>query len=596
MVKKRLLSAFLAVMLAGVSVSASETTDCIGMEGMDNCYHSDIQPVRVKSVNEFRQYISDDGVCAGYDMFDSGEAGEEGSLYIFEVPEAGRLLVCNLCQEQGAVEYTFSDESGVIGKPLQTYTGADKHVEVINVTKGTYYFVGKTTRAVDSEVECSTFLGLIPSINPSGVSDFKVSESEVDAVDVTAVPLSQPEDMEDVIYSTEPVITEAVEYESDVAYRVALDEDFWLFVGGNSEMSTGYVSVYSNNTLTDKRGSNTVLSGDRLVAVDSTASGNGLKGYYLRKGDYYLRLSSDEVSKCSVWLGAYKASDRISVDSINYSDDKSYATVTLKYDERFCDKLRMNSGDTSVEVYYCDTAWRTANEDNVVTNKVKVTEDGTYTVRSEGSADDYNCYARFTISGLKLGDTEPGSQEEKPVVKKPKITKAKVGTKVIKGTAQYEYKAVAVIVNKTKPYFSIKINKKGVWKVNLRKKLKKGDKITVAYSYIPKELNKTLVYTVKKGVANKASKGALKQAGKIKKIKITKAVAGTRVIKGTADYRQKYVILNLKGYDTWRAAEISKKGVWKVKGYSKLKKGMVLRVKYLNLSGVQNKTVEYKVK
>lgn len=480
-----LLAFALALPLQGMAVSPA---NALAAEEADDV----VQYATVSSVDAFRDYIDDDGAYASQDVITEENVPTDVRRIIIDKP--GTLLIAPL-EINGYFKtslYTDFALTKQVGEDIYAIPSSQANITAIDVNAGTYYYRGLRWNGYDP-ITLTTYIGFIPA-DGKMTNDNKYSTTADPAdSDVTVPMVDSPDSFLDYISNgKDPVTIDTIgpeDFAVSTTYRFTLSEDGWFFAYPLCE--TGYVhwNLYSNKDLTSY-----VATDYTKVADDEELT---FLSVYLKAGTYYyngVRWNGYEPLEISAYLGFMPASSRISVFETSFNEDMTSATVTFNYDEGYLGNfssgtIRLVKGHVAPADLNNDDIWKTENRANALENNTaKITENGDYTVRISGSKDSCYCLAYFTISELE----EPAPVIEKPA--KPKITKAKKGTKVVKGTAASGLK-ITVKINK-KTYTAIS-NAKGKWNIKLNKKLKKGNKIKAFAANSNGIKSATLTYKVK---------------------------------------------------------------------------------------------------
>lgn len=266
-------------------------------------------------------------------------------------------------------------------------------------------------------------------------------------------------------FSSEDTINTTWKGDSNL-HKISVDEDGWIFIRGYSnDDGCANTILYSNSACTNKL----------ATASCSSDPKENLLACYVSAGNYYYITSRwngykvPMVNTC--YVGFMPASERIKVDKITYSDDKTSAVVTFDYDEEYLPSfqdgtIRVIKKDVAYTDVQNNTVWQIDNRKNALEkNSFKVTTNGTYTARIAGDGDNYFAMCTFEVDGLK----DSG-------IAKPKVTSYQKGSSSVSGTALAGAKVVVKVSGKS---YTATVNSDGKWEVSLKTSLKKGQKITV---------------------------------------------------------------------------------------------------------------------
>lgn len=449
-----------------------------------------VQYATIASVNAFRDYIDNNGAYASQDIITEENASTDVHKIIIDKP--GKLLIAPL-EINGEIDtYLYTDFALTeqVGDAIVALSSSQAYIVSVDVTAGTYYYRGCRWNGWDP-LTLTTYIGFIPA--DGKITDDNLYSATADPADsdVTIPEIDKPESLLDYISnSKEPVTIDTIGPENfavSTTYRFTVSEDGWFFAYPLCEEESVNWNLYSNKDLTS-------YVATSLTKPDLEGT---LVSAYLKAGTYYyngVRWNGNDPLNIYAYLGFMPASSRISVYETSFNEDMTSATVTFNYDKNYLKNvssgtIRLVKGHISPNDLYNEDIWKTDNRANALENNTaKITENGEYTVRIASPTDPYYCLAYFTITELE----EPAPAIEKPA--NPKITTAKKGTKLVKGTATAGLK-ITVKINK-KTYTTIS-GTNGKWSVKLNKKLKKGNKIKAFASNSNAVKSATATYKVK---------------------------------------------------------------------------------------------------
>lgn len=326
-------------------------------------------------------------------------------------------------------------------------------------------------------------LALMVSLMPANLS-FAKDEDSVFYQEVDSVNSLQNFIDSDGQFSSQDTITTAWSGTGGL-HKISVDQDGWIFIRGySSDNDYAKTILYSNFAMTNQIGK----------AYCSPDASKNLLACYVTAGNYYYVTSRWNGSKVPMintcYVGFMPSEERIKVDTIKYSKDKTVATVTFDYDQEYLPSLlegtlRVVKKNVAYTDLYNNDVWKTETRENALEkNSFKVTSNGTYTARIAGGGNDaYFAMCTFDIEGLK--DGSPST---------PKINSYKKGTKVISGTATKNTKITVKVSGKS---YKATVNSKGKWKVSVKSKLKKGQKVTAVIKTSAGTKSKTKTVTVK---------------------------------------------------------------------------------------------------
>lgn len=332
---------------------------------------------------------------------------------------------------------------------------------------------------------------LTPTVTPitSNATTAEISTTD-DKTNNGAIPvaaISSPGDLQNLIdsdldYSSQDTLS--YDNKTSKAYKIEANEEGWIFISvykktGASYFSPFDIKLYTNSALTSVAGS-TILSFDNNVIL----------AVYVEPGDYYyqIKYKGNAQDTCTCYIGFMPSSARIKVDSIQYSNDKSQATVKFDFDEdcfgSFSDgTLRVVNGNVSYKDMSSNEKWKTDSKENMLLqNSFTVTENGTYSARLACYADNYFCKVQFEITDII--SNAPAA---------PKITAYKKNSKTVSGVGNYG-NTISLKVNGK--YYDSVINKDGNWSISVPA-LKKGLKLTAYVKNPAGTKSKTTTVTVK---------------------------------------------------------------------------------------------------
>lgn len=239
-------------------------------------------------------------------------------------------------------------------------------------------------------------------------------------------------------------------------HKISVDEPGWIYIRNNTPNNYTDCNLYSNAAIT-----NLLAKGRELVAA------------YVPAGNYYYQVSRWNGTKpltSTCYVGFMAATERIAVDKITYSKDRSVATVSFDYDADYLGgfnvgTIRVVNKAVPYTKLKDEKTWVTKDRANALTkNSFKATKNGTYTARIGSPEDAYYCMVTFEIKGLK---------SSKPAV--PKILSYKKSSRTISGTALANTK---VVIKVSGTSYTANVASNGKWKITLKSPLRKGQKIT----------------------------------------------------------------------------------------------------------------------
>lgn len=489
MKKMKVTSMLLAITLAlPLQTAVMQPVNALAAENV--MANESVQYATVASVDAFRSYIDDDGLYASQDTIETELGYTDVHKLVLE--EAGTLLIAplDITGEIDTYLYTDFELTKQVGDAISGIPSSYGHITSIDMEAGTYYYRGSRWNGWDP-VTLTTYIGFIPK-NSSSTGENKYNTTVDTTIPAITVPMiSEPTGLLDYINndgaSVSQDIVDSNWGDTSTTYSFTVSEDGWIFAYPLCEENSINWNLYSNKDLTS-----CIATGETRESTDSEPV-----AAYIKAGTYYyngVRWNGYDPLTVSTYLGFMPAYSRISVYETCYSEDMTYATVTLNYDENYLGSfssgtIRLVKGYIGPADLYNNTIWKTETRENALKNgTVKITENGDYTLCISNPSDTYHCLAYFSVTDIKKADPVPS----KPA--KPKITTAKKGTKVVKGTADANLK-ITVKINK-KSYTAIS-NAKGKWTVKLRKKLKKGNKIKAFATNSNSVKSATATYKVK---------------------------------------------------------------------------------------------------
>lgn len=473
MKKMRATSILLAIALAlPLQTVAVQPQKALAAENL--MANESVQYATVASVEAFRDYIDNDGVYASQDIIETEWEGyTDVHKLVFDEP--GTLLVAPI-EVNGEIDtyiYTNFALTAQVGDAISAISSSQDKITAYEVEAGTYYYRGSRWNGYDP-ITLTTYFGFIPK-SGNITAENKYNTAADTATPIDSIPLlANPAGLIDSInndgaYTSQDEVGPNWGDES-TTYSFTVSEDGWIFAYPLCEENSIDWNLYSNKDLTSR-----IATGQTRASVTEKEPVTA----YVKAGTYYYngrRWNGFDPLTVSTYIGFMPSYSRISVYETQYSDDMTSATITINYDADYLGSfasgtIRMVKGHVNPSDLYNEEIWKTETRENALEKgEVTVTENGDYTLCISNPSDKYHCLAYFSVTDLKKADPAPS----KPST--PKVTKAKKGTKVVKGTSDANLK-ITVKVNK-KSYTAIS-NAAGKWTVKVAKKLKKGNKIKV---------------------------------------------------------------------------------------------------------------------
>lgn len=486
---KKVTSVVLAMALA-LSLPTITVNPAVVSAAENLMENESVRYASVASVDAFRDYIDNDGVYASQDTIETDWEGFT-DVHKIVVDEAGTLLIAPL-DENGYTNtciYSNFALTSQLGEEIRSITSSRDKIAQVKVKAGTYYYRASRWNGFDP-LTVTTYIGFIPD-SGNGKGDNKYNMDADTATPVGDIPmLANANGLNEYIdndgaYASQDTIETDWTGNSTV-HSITVQEDGWIIAQPLCENEYIYWKLYSNKDLTS------------CIATAKTrpSTDEAPVTAYVKAGTYYYlgsRWNGFDPITFTSYVGFLPASSRISVQEIQYSDDNSYATVTLDYDRDYLKSfssgmIRLAKGYVDIYDINNNDIWKTSTRENALEGaEIKITANGNYTVRIENSSDNYYCLAHFTVSDIKAA-----AVPEKPAA--PKIITAKKNAKVIKGTADANLKITVKVGSKS---YTTVSSSKGNWTVKLAKKLNKGNTIK-AYATNSKSVKSgTTTYKVK---------------------------------------------------------------------------------------------------
>lgn len=446
---KRFLPMLLAVcmMLTTLPVIAAENVDANGS----------VQYLHVSDADALRDFIDNDGQYASQDVIATDWEGytdvhkivfdEPGTLYAY-------IFTDNVNDDYGFAKLElfadFALSARVEGTKEETgvenVTGTYEDCIVYEVNAGTYYYRGSRWNGCDP-LTVTIYFGFKPASGKLKVTSLPKTGTTREAGAVTVQTVSAPTELNTYIanggtYASQDVITTEWNGYSDY-YVFTLAEPGWLFVNPMSDYEHANFQLFSNVEATSR------LASFRTKSSITETPYN----IYLDAGTYYYRYSrwnGYDPMTITTYLGFMPAANRLSVNNISVSADKTYATVTFNYDKNYLPSfissgtLRMEEGKIDVRHIKNNTVWKTDARTNALeTASVKITKNGTYTVRLDSNVDEFYSMVSFTVSGLN-GTTVKAPAKPKSVTLTAGKKKVTIKWKKVTGATGYEiYRATS---------------------------------------------------------------------------------------------------------------------------------------------------------
>lgn len=488
---------------------ATMVTSMVPAGGMDIAYavennwenDDSVVYATVQSATEFREgYIDGDGAYSSKDIIKSDWSGYT-DLHKIDLEEDGTLLVAGFSTNAHA-EIEIYNNSALTSK-VGTCSGMKSDREGMSyyeLKAGTYYYRGSRWNGT-GELPVTVYLGFIPK-KGNGTKTNHLSKETCDAKEVTYPEVKSVQGLTDYInndgaFSWQDKITTAWSGQTG-HYKFEVKEDGWMFFQPLAEKNNANLVIMSNVDHTSK-----LLDEGFHTKGEQTPY-----GVYLTAGTYYAygdRWNGSEELKLTCYMGFMPAKNRVSVDKIELSQDKTSATVTFNYDKEYFPSFingsfRVEHDYVGVSSLKNDEVWKTDKRENCIeSNVMTVKENGWYTARIANNSDDYFCYARFQVTGIEKKTTAA----EISVPKVSKVTTKRNSAK--KATVKWSKVSTAT-------GYKVMYATNSTMKSAKTKNVAAGN-LSVALT----KLKKGQVYYVKVCAVNGAKKGAWSKTVKIAK-------------------------------------------------------------------------------
>lgn len=447
-----------------------------------------VQYAYVSDSDGLRTFIDNDGAYSSQDSI--AKVKEYSEVHKIVLDEPGTLYVCPLSDTDYLNFQLFSNFALTAQIGNEGYTRSSDREELLSykLKAGTYYYRLYRWNGHGSEVyTATTYLGFQPDSGKLKSNTSSISTTVSTATEATMANVDKSQGLLDYISNdgkaaSQESIAKIGEYSN--VNKITITEPGWLFATPLS--NTDYIEwrLYTNKDLTSN-----ILKMYTLEEMPDSPS-----AVYLEAGTYYYcgyrwNGHGSEVYTTTTYLGFMPTKNRLSVNNIKLSEDKTYATVTFDYDKEYLGSfnsgtIRIVKGKVPARYLSNGDVWAVHTKENALeSNKAQITANGTYTARIAGNSDDYYSMVSFNVTGIvKAPDA-------------PKIKTAKKNTKVIKGTSKAKLKIYVKYNGKT---YQTTANSKGNWTIKVSKKLTAKAKITVYAKNTNGAKSKTTSYTVKK--------------------------------------------------------------------------------------------------
>ena len=486
-IKKGMAIAMAVIMACSSSNMLFEQKD-IAKAAENTLANESVQYVYVSDSDGLRTFIDNDGAYSSQDSI--AKINEYSEVHKIVLDEPGTLYVCPLSDTDYLdiqLFYNFA-LTAKIGNKGYTRSSDREDFLSYKLKAGTYYYRLSRWNGHGSEVyTATTYLGFQPDSGKLKSNTSSISTTVSTATEVTVPDVDKSQGLLDYIRNdgeaaSQESIAKIGEYSH--ANKITITEPGWLFVTPLSD--TDYIEwrLYTNKDLTSK-----IFEMDTLEKMPDNPS-----AVYLEAGTYYYcgyrwNGHGSEVYTTTTYLGFMPTKNRISVNSVKLSADKTYATVTFDYDKEYLGSfnsgtIRVVKGKVSAGHITNGNVWAVQTKENALeSNKAKITSNGTYTARIDGKSDEYYGMVSFKVTGIVKAPAAP------------KIKTAKKNTKVIKGTSKAKLKIYVKYNGKT---YQTTANSKGNWTIKVSKKLTAKAKITAYAKNTNGAKSKITTYTVKK--------------------------------------------------------------------------------------------------
>lgn len=364
-----------------------------------------------------------DLIRAYYSYLGVSQVGGNGKDYATNEVPSGWSRIAGATPQKGDVLVYSASSSNTYG-----------HVAIFESESVTYHqnfsgaYVEKVTN-IKYNGFTNPYWGVIRPNWSGGSSDGGGSSTNPDDP-VYVSTISNPQELDnlidsDVQYSSQDTVGYSPLIKSGV-HKITVNKPGWIFLKVFGENGGVHVNLYTNAALASK-----ISEGKTGGFGDSD---DCLISAYVEKGTYYYQsvgwFGYGNI-KSTVYAGFMPSSKRISVKSIKYAPDKTYATVTFNYDTDYLNgflngTIRVVKKKMSRTQIQDGDFWEVSDRKNALTkNSVKITKNGTYTARIAGG-DNYFCATSFVVKGLVAKPAATAISSAKPGKKQMTVRWKKV--------------------------------------------------------------------------------------------------------------------------------------------------------------------------
>ncbi|BBF41461.1 hypothetical protein lbkm_0135 [Lachnospiraceae bacterium KM106-2] len=265
-------------------------------------------------------------------------------------------------------------------------------------------------------------------------------------------------------------------------FSFTVDQEGWIYAAGTDDQN-GYTKciLYSDPACGNEIASALAKPGEVAKA-------------YVKAGTYYYRINrtygySDYAYNTNTYI-AFRPTASVISTSVTYSKDKTKATIRVNLDGNYKASvgsqyyLRVEARNIDAYNLANSGVWHVDTNKNVVkSNTYKASKNGSYSIRLSRPDSDEWYITRVNVRGIQAAP------------KVPTVKGMKAKAKTISGKAAKKCKVVIYVKGKK---YVVNTGNKTSWKLKLKTKLKKGQKVKFYVMNKNGAKSKTITKKVKK--------------------------------------------------------------------------------------------------